>query len=130
MARADYRRPRERPPPPDYGPTTRAARAGDLPELKALRAAGSPWNTEVLQAAAWAGHLHILEYALECACPWADDVYACGWQPIARAATQGGHSEIVRWARLKEEEVGRCATAQQDASEEEGASTAMPVDLV
>jgi hypothetical protein len=42
-----------------------AARIGDLAELKALRAAESPWHTETCSFAAWGGHLEILEWARE-----------------------------------------------------------------
>ena len=99
MTREDYTRPSNRPPPPAaYEPCTQAARRGDLPALRALVEAGSPWNTEVLQAAAWSGHLHVLEFARAHGCAWSDNVYPDGWQTICTAAAQGGHSKIGQWA--------------------------------
>jgi len=72
-----------------------------LAALRSLRASGLPWNTEALQAAAWAGHLEVLQYALEHACPWSDDVYACGWTSIEATATRGNQPHIVEWARAR-----------------------------
>ena len=99
MSAEDYLRPSKPPPPPNYGPCTEAARSGDLGLLRELHMNGSPWNTEMLQKAAWCGHLHILEYAREHEHPWSDRIYPDGWQAIAMAAESAGHDDIVRWVQ-------------------------------
>ena len=77
-------------------PLIDAAKAGDVPRLEALRAAGHPWNEEVLQCASWAGQLHVLEYAQRrCLLPWS-------WDVIRLAAARGGHTHILEWAGREE----------------------------
>ncbi|CAE8634860.1 unnamed protein product [Polarella glacialis] len=91
MSASDYQRPRERARKPDYNPCALAAKAGDLPLLQELRQKGHPWNEEVCRAAAWTGHLHVLEWALLSRCPWS-------WTVVIDAATRGKHEGVVQWA--------------------------------
>jgi hypothetical protein len=68
-----------------------AARNGDLPALKALRAESLPWNADTCSAAAQNGHLEVLIWARANDCPW--DGATCAY------AAKGGHIETLKWAR-------------------------------
>ena len=83
------------PPPLDYRPCGLAAKYGELGRLQQLRVEGAAWNEEVGQAAAWAGHLHVLKWALRNGCPW-------DWRVVVGAATLGGRAEVLRWAAEEE----------------------------
>ncbi len=50
-----------------------AAKAGDLPALKALRATGCPWDKRTCAAAAAGGHLEMLQWARSHGCSWNSD---------------------------------------------------------
>lgn len=50
-------------------------------------------DSEVCQAAAWAGHLAVLRWARANDCPWS-------WRIVAAAAALGGNAAILRWALL------------------------------
>ena len=101
MTAADYDRPKQAAARPDYNPCAQAAKAGDLELLKELRREGHPWNTEVQQCGAWAGHLHVLRYALANGCePWS-------WEVCETAARNGGHAQVVEWTVAKGE-IDRC----------------------
>jgi hypothetical protein len=103
MTTADYALPRQAVARPDYNPCAQAAKAGDLELLQMLRREGCPWNTEVQQCGAWAGHLHVLRYmyALANGCePWS-------WDICEAAARHGGHAHVVEWAEVMRN-VDRC----------------------
>ena len=57
-------------------------------------AEGHPWSEEVCQAAAWGGHLDVLEWALEQGCPW-------DWRVVVEAAALGERSCVQEWARTR-----------------------------
>ena len=84
--------------------------------LQKLRREGHPWNTEVQQCGAWAGHLHVLQYALAQGCPWS-------WDVCEAAARHGGHTEVVDWA-VRMREADRCEVCGNGGSTEESSGVA------
>ena len=84
--------------------------------LQKLRREGHPWNTEVQQCGAWAGHLHVLQYALAQGCPWS-------WDVCEAAARHGGHTEVVDWA-VRMRDADRCEAYGNGGSMEESSGVA------
>jgi hypothetical protein len=78
-----------------------AARSGQLKELKLLRAAGCLWDELTCAIAAAGGHLE----AAQVGCASTD----CRWdeETCASAAADGGHLEMLKWARENGLPVGR-----------------------
>ena len=68
-----------------------AARVGNLEELKALRANGTPWDADTCAFAARRGYLEVLQWAHANGCPW--DERTCSY------AARGGHLDVLLWAR-------------------------------
>ena len=66
-----------------------AARVGNLEELKALRANGTPWDADTCAFAVRRGYLEVLQWAHANDCPWNEKT--CTW------AVQGGHLEVLQW---------------------------------
>jgi len=91
MTADDFQRPRVFLPRPDYNKCHQAAKKGNLLLLQELRRDGHPWNTELCQAAAWAGHKEVLEWALLNGCPWS-------WSVVVDAARLGDREDVVQWA--------------------------------
>ena len=59
--------------------------------LEWLHNTGGPWDAATASAAAWGGHLEVLQWAREHHCPWNSSTPAC--------AAAGGHLAVLQWAR-------------------------------
>ncbi len=64
---------------------------GHLSLLQWARENACPWNQDTCALAAKGGHLPLLQWARENGCPW--DEYTCA------LAAKGGHLPLLKWAR-------------------------------
>eukprot|EP00752_Nemacystus_decipiens_P013275 g11762.t2 len=78
----------------DVTPCATAAEKGHLACLQLMVEAGYHWKVEVLESAAFGGHLHVLDWALKNKCPIKNEA-------VGLHAVRGGNQLVIDWARAK-----------------------------
>ena len=75
----------------EYGLCSKAAKFGHLHVLQWLREKACPWDSSTCNEAAEFGHLHILRWARANGCDWNEETCS--------NAAYGGHLHILQWLR-------------------------------
>ncbi|KAL6070251.1 Ankyrin repeat domain containing protein [Balamuthia mandrillaris] len=82
----------------DQRSCAKVAAMGNLFTLQWLRCTQDcPWDGQTCEQAAFHGHLHVLQWALEQGCPWSPCAFAM--------AARQGHLQVLRWVLANQREL-------------------------